>query len=98
MVCDLGTKVAPSLPTSERSTPRARTVHDGVEGRLLRTRPRSHLSGGTPLRKRDPRVCLGVSSPSKMHLVDIEPKRCKASSYKKAKLVLIQMHKVKTIN
>jgi hypothetical protein len=49
MVCDLGTRAAPSLPTSERSVTRARTIHDGAEGRLLCTRPRSHLLGGTSL-------------------------------------------------
>jgi hypothetical protein len=55
---DLGTGVAPSLHTSGWSAPGAPTFRDGAEGRLLRSRPRSHLPGGTPSGRRDPR---GVS-------------------------------------
>jgi hypothetical protein len=58
-----------------QSAPRARTIRDGVEGRLLRSRPRSHLPVGTPSERRDPKVCLGVGRPPNTPLVDIEPKR-----------------------
>jgi hypothetical protein len=34
----------PPLRTSGRSEPRARTIRDGAEGLLLRSRPRSHLT------------------------------------------------------
>ena len=59
----------------ERSAPEARTVRSGAKGLLLRSRPRSRLPGGTPLGRRDPRVCLGVGRPPKTPLVDVEPKR-----------------------
>jgi hypothetical protein len=72
----------------------ARTVHDGVEGLLLRNRPRSRLPGGTPS-GRDPRVCLGIDKPPKTPLVDIEPKRGEESKKREAKLELLLMHKVK---
>jgi hypothetical protein len=52
-----------------------RTVRDGAEGLLLRSRPRSRLPGGTPSGRRDPRVCLGVGRPFKTSLVNVEPKR-----------------------
>jgi hypothetical protein len=61
--------------TSGRSALGARTVHNGAEGLLLHSRPRSHLPGGTPSGRRDPRVCLGIDRPPKMPLVDVEPKR-----------------------
>jgi hypothetical protein len=52
-----------------------RTVRDSAEGRLVRSRPRSCLPGGTSLGRRDPRVCIDVGKPSKTPLVGIEPKR-----------------------
>jgi hypothetical protein len=55
--------------------PRARTVRDGVDGRLLRSRPRSRLPGRTPSGRRDPIVRLGVGRPPKTSLFDVEPKR-----------------------
>jgi hypothetical protein len=61
------------------ATPGARTVHDGVERRLLRSRPRSRLLGGNPSRRRDPMVCFEAGMPPKMPLVDVEPKRGKYS-------------------
>jgi hypothetical protein len=70
-----GAGATPPLHTSGRSTPGARTVRDGTEGLLLRSGPRSRLSGGTPSGRRDRRVCLGVGRPPKMPLVDVEPKR-----------------------
>jgi hypothetical protein len=51
---------SPPLRMSKRSAPGAQTVHDGTEGLLLRSRPRSRLPGGTLLGRRDPRVCLGL--------------------------------------
>jgi hypothetical protein len=69
-----GAGATPPLCTSRRSAPGARTVRDGAEGRLLRIRPRSHLPGGTPLGRGDPRVCLGIGKPPKMPLVDVDPK------------------------
>ena len=51
-----------------------RTVHNGAEG-LLRSRPRSHLLGGIPSGRRDPRACLGVDRPPKTPLIDVETKR-----------------------
>jgi hypothetical protein len=66
---------APPLHTSGRSTPGARTVRDGAEGLLLRSRPRSCLPGGTSSGRRDPRVCLGVGRPPKTPLVDVELKK-----------------------
>jgi hypothetical protein len=95
---NLGAGAAPSLHTSERSTPGAWTVRDGAKGHLLRSRPRSHLSGGTPSGRRDPSVCLGVGRPSKTPLVDVEPKRGEDSRWRKAKLGLLLIHKVKTIS
>jgi hypothetical protein len=67
----------PPLCTSGRSTPESRTVRDGAEGLLLRSRSRSRLLEGTPSGRRDCRVCLGVGRPPKMPLVDVEPKRDK---------------------
>jgi hypothetical protein len=55
--------------------PRTRTAHDDAEGRLLRSRLRSRLLGGTPSGMRDAMVCLGIGRPPKMPLVDVEPKR-----------------------
>jgi hypothetical protein len=66
--------VSPSLCTSGRSAPEARTVHNGAEGRL-RSGPRSRLPRGTLSGRRDYRVCLGVDRPPKTSLVDVEPKR-----------------------
>jgi hypothetical protein len=43
-------------------------------------------------------VRLGVGRPPKTSLVDVEPKRGKDSRYKKAKLGLLLIHKVKTIS
>lgn len=40
-----GRGAAPPLRTSRQSMPRARTVRDCAEGRLLRSRSKSHLSG-----------------------------------------------------
>jgi hypothetical protein len=74
-VRDLGTGAAPSLHTSGRPAPGARTVRDGAEDRLLLSRPKSRLPGETPSERRDPRVCLGVGMPPKTPLVDVEPKR-----------------------
>jgi hypothetical protein len=42
-------------------------------------------------------VCLGISRPPKMHLVDIEPKRDEDLRWREAKLELHLMHKVKMI-
>jgi hypothetical protein len=47
-------------------------VRDGAEGLLLRSRPRSRLLGGTPLGRKDPRVCLGIDRPPNTPLVDVE--------------------------
>jgi hypothetical protein len=69
-----GAGATPLLRTSGRSTPGARMVYDGADG-LLRSRPRSRLSGGTPSGRRDRRVCLAVGRPPKTPLVDVEPKR-----------------------
>jgi hypothetical protein len=74
MVCDLGAGAAPPLRTSGRSAPRAQMVHDGVERRLVHSRPRSRLPGGTLSGRRDHRVCLGIGRPAKTSLVDVEPK------------------------
>jgi hypothetical protein len=63
------------LRTFGRSAPETWTVRGGTEGRLLRSGPKSHLPRGTPLERRDLRVCLGVDRPSKTTLVDVEPKR-----------------------
>jgi hypothetical protein len=65
----------PPLCLFRQSVPGARTVRDGAECLLLRSRPRSHLPEGTPSGRRDPRVCLGVGRPPKTPLVDVEPKR-----------------------
>jgi hypothetical protein len=67
--------VAPPLCTSGWSAPRAWTVRDGTERHLLRSGPRSHLLGGTPSGRRDPRVFLGVGRTPKTPLVDVEPNR-----------------------
>jgi hypothetical protein len=75
MFRDLGTRVSPPLRTSKRSAPRAQTVRDGAEDRLLRSKPRSRFTEGIPSGRRDPRVCLSVGRPPKMPLVDVEPKR-----------------------
>jgi hypothetical protein len=50
-------------------------VRDGVKGRIFRSRPRSRLLGGTLSGRRDPRVCLGISRPSKTPLFDVELKK-----------------------
>jgi hypothetical protein len=63
---------------------------------LLRSRLISRLLEETPSRRRDPRVCLDVIRPPKTSLANIEPKRGKDSRWKKAKLGLLLMHKVKT--
>jgi hypothetical protein len=47
------------------------------------------------LGKRDPMVSLGVGRPPKTSLVDVEPKRDEYSRWRKAKLGLLLMHKVK---
>jgi hypothetical protein len=65
-----------------------RTVRDGAEGRLLRSRSRSRLPGGTLSGKRNLRVCLGVSRAPKTSLVDVETKRGENSRWRKAKLGL----------
>jgi hypothetical protein len=75
MVCDLVAGAAPSLCASGRPAPGARTVRDGIEGRILCIRPRSRLLRETPSRRRDPMVSLGVDRPPKTPLVDVEPKR-----------------------
>jgi hypothetical protein len=75
VVRDLGAGEAPPLRTSKQSVPRAQTVRDGIESRLLRSRPRSRFLGGTPSRRRDPRVCLGVDRPPKMDLDGVESNR-----------------------
>jgi hypothetical protein len=49
-------------------------VRDGAEGRLLRNRPRSHIPDAS--RRRNLRVCFGVSRSPNTPLVDIELKRC----------------------
>jgi hypothetical protein len=72
---------------SDSSSVGAQKVRDGVEG-LLRSRPRSRLSGGTPSGSRDPRVCLGVGRPPKTPLVDVEPKRGEDLRQREAKLML----------
>jgi hypothetical protein len=82
------TRATASLCTSERSAHGARTVRDGAEGLLLHRRPRSRLPEGTPSRRRDPRVCLGVGKPPKTPLVDIEPKRGENLRLREAKLRL----------
>jgi hypothetical protein len=33
------------------------------------------LLGGTPSRRREPRLCLGIGRPSKAPLIDVEPER-----------------------
>jgi hypothetical protein len=40
-------------------------------------------------------MCLDVGRPLKMSLVDVEPKRCEDSRYRKAKLGLLLIYKVK---
>jgi hypothetical protein len=61
----------------QTTVPGARTVCDDVEGRVLRShsRPRSHVPRGTPSRRRDLRMCLGVGRAPKTSLVDVKPKR-----------------------
>jgi hypothetical protein len=86
MVHNLGVGAAPSLRISRRSALEARAVRDGAEGRLLRSRPKSHLLG--PSGRRDLRVCLGVSRSPNTPLVNIEPKRGEDSRCKKARLGL----------
>jgi hypothetical protein len=77
-----------SLVYVRRSAPRARTVHYGAKRLLLRSRPRSHLSGGTLLGRRDLKVCLGIGRLPKTHLVDIKPKRGEGLRLREAKLGL----------
>jgi hypothetical protein len=43
-------------------------------------------------------VCLGVTKPSKTPVVDVEAKRGRDSRWKKDKLGLLLMHKVKAIS
>jgi hypothetical protein len=76
-VHDLGTGAAPPLCMFGLSVHGARTVRDDAESRLLRSRPRSRLPGGTLSGRRDSRVCLGIGKPPKTPLVDVEPKRDK---------------------
>jgi hypothetical protein len=66
-----GAGASPLLCMSGRSAPRAQTVRDGTEHRLLRSRPRTHLLGGISSGRRDPRLCLSVSRPPKTPLVDV---------------------------
>jgi hypothetical protein len=75
------------LCTSGRSAPGARTIHDDAEHRLLCSRPRSRLPGGTSSGG-EILGCLGVDRPPKMSLVDVEPKRDRDLRYMKAKLGL----------
>jgi hypothetical protein len=82
MVCDTvpdgprpGAGASAPLRTSGRYVSGARTVCDGTEGLLLRSRPRSRLSGGTPSGRRDLRVCFGVDRPPKTPLIGIDPKK-----------------------
>jgi hypothetical protein len=75
MVRDTGPDGLRPVRRSNSSSAYIRMIRDGVEGRLIRSRARSHLPGGTPSRKRDPTVCLGVDKSTKTPLVDIEPKR-----------------------
>jgi hypothetical protein len=70
-----GAGATPPLRTSRRSVLGARMVHDGAEGLLLHSRPRSRFLKGTPSGRRDCRVCLGIGRPPKTPLVDVEPKR-----------------------
>jgi hypothetical protein len=74
-----GAGAAPALRMSRRSAYKARTVRDCAEG-LLRSSPRSCLSGVTPLRRRDPSVCFSIGGPPKMPLIDVHPKRCEGLS------------------
>jgi hypothetical protein len=97
-VRDLAAAATHSLRTSGWSASVARTVHDGAEDRFFRSRPRSRLSRGTMSARRDLRVCLGVGRPPKTYLVEVETKRCEDSRWRKAKLGLLLMHKVKTIS
>jgi hypothetical protein len=66
-----------SLPlrTCGRSASGAWAVRDDAYGLLLRSRPRSRLSGGTPSGRRNVRVCLEIGRPPKTPLVDLELKR-----------------------
>jgi hypothetical protein len=95
---DLSAEVDPSLHTSGQSMPGAWMVRNGAKGHLLRSRPRSRLSGGTPSGRRDPSVCLSLDRPSKTPLVDVETKRGEDSRWRKAKLGLLLIHNVKTIS
>jgi hypothetical protein len=52
----LGAGAAPSLRTSGRFVSMARTARNGAESRVLRSRLRSRLTGGTLSGRRDPRV------------------------------------------
>jgi hypothetical protein len=97
--------VTPSLRKSGKSAPRlrwsvpgARTVCDGAEGHLFAAYLDLASREGHPLGRRDPRVCLSVGRPSKTPLVDVEPKRREHSRWRKDKLGLLLMHKVKTIS
>nr|ACG43264.1 hypothetical protein [Zea mays] len=83
-----GAGATPHLFTSGRSAPRAQTVCDGVEGLLLRSRPRSRLQEGILSWRRDPKVCLGVGRPPNMPLVDVGPKRGEDLRLREAKLGL----------
>jgi hypothetical protein len=74
-VCDMGARETPSLRTSGRSTLVARTVRDGAEDRLLRSRPRSRLPRGILSGRRDHRVCLGIGRPPKLYLANVALKR-----------------------
>ena len=70
-----GARASLPLRTCGRSASRAPTVRDDEDGLLLRSRPRSRLSGGTPSGRRDPRVCLDIGRPPNTPLVDLELKR-----------------------
>jgi hypothetical protein len=83
-----GAGAAPPLRMYGRFAPGAQTVHDGAKCLLLLRRSRSHLLRGTPLGRRDPKVCLGVSRPPKTSLFDVEPKRGENLRWRKAKLRL----------
>jgi hypothetical protein len=68
----------PAHPAWPKYTPivtGAQTVRDSAEDRLLHSRPRSRLPGGTSSGRRDLRVCLSVGMPPNTSLVDVEPKR-----------------------
>jgi hypothetical protein len=71
---------------------------DRTERRLLRSRPRSRLSRGTPSGRRDSRVCLNIGKSPKTSLVDVELKRDEDSRYRKSKLKVLLIYKIKAIS